>query len=102
MALNFKSCDQVDELKQSHCGDNLEGNCFQDDIYTYIHIYIYIYIYILQKNKRKQKSGISTLKWLDFTYCSNKRLLGIHFEQIWEKKQGKKNKKDSCQSTKCF
>ena len=38
----------------------------------------------MQKNKRKQKSGISTLKWLDFTYCSNKRALGIHSKQIWE------------------
>ena len=72
MALNFKSCGQVDELKQSHCGDNLEGIVFK-----MIYIHIYMYIYILQKNKRKQKSGISTLKWLDFTYCSNKRALGI-------------------------
>ena len=35
---NRTSCAQVQELPQSHCGDNREGTLY------YIYIYIYIYI----------------------------------------------------------
>ena len=59
--VNHKSCAQVHELPQSHCGDNREGTLLS---WLHIYIYIYIYIYITLQLKRVWRSYVSWYHWV--------------------------------------